>query len=400
MKTNINIALLIIAILAVTVATCTKTKSDSYKEYLKGGEIVYPGRVDTVIVEAGYKRVQLASVLGNDPLVTRLRIFWNNQTDSVDVAVDHTKDTVRVVIPNLIEGNYNFIIYTFDKNGNKSVIFNVTGTVYGDSYVGSLANRTLKTVTQSKNGLQIQLTWGEAAAGELGTEVNYVAEDGTAKKMVVPSTEAVTTLPNYKEQSKLTYRSLYKPDSTAFENFSPAAVEITLPLFERELDKAGFKLVNLTTDVQEGGYGWLQQYMWDEKYNPPGFATRNQVPCWFTIDAGQSAALSRFKVWQANDRLYQLESVKTFELYGSNAPNADGTWDSWTKIGEYTSIKPSGQPVGQNTQADIDYAKAGEEFIAPAGTQAYRYYRFKLLTNWGNRPFMTIEEFTLYTRDR
>lgn len=400
MKTNINIALLIISFLAITLATCTKTKSDSYKEYLKGGGIVYPGRVDTVIAQAGYKRIQLAAVPGNDQLVTRLRIFWNNQADSVEAAVDHTTDTVLIMIPGLVEGNYNFTVYTFDKNGNKSVVFNVSGTVYGDSYISSLANRTLKTVTQSKNGLQLQLAWGEAAAGELGTEVNYVSEDGTNRQIVVPSGEAVSTLPDYKEQSKLTYRSLYKPDSTAFENFSPASVEITLPLFERELDKAGFKLVTLTTDVQEGGYGWLQQYMWDEKYNPPGFATRNQVPCWFTFDAGQSVAINRFKMWQANDRLFKLESVKTFELYGSNDPAADGTWDSWTKIGDYASIKPSGLPVGQNSQTDIDYAKAGEEFTAPAGTQPYRYYRFKLLTNWGNSSFMTIEEFSFYTHNR
>ncbi|WP_167290392.1 DUF4998 domain-containing protein [Paraflavitalea devenefica] len=400
MKTNINIALLILSILAAIGPACTKTRGDAYKDYLKGGEIVYPARVDSVIVQGGYKRIQLSVILGNDPLVNKVRIYWNNQADSVNVGVDHTKDTVPVIIPNLVEGNYNFTIFTFDSANNKSVVFNASGTVYGDSYASSLANRTIKSIVQSKNGLQIMLTWGEAAGGELGTEISYLGNDGTARQIIVPSTETVTTLPDYKELSKLTYRSLYKPDSTAFENFSPPMAEITLPAFERELDKAGFQLVVLPTDVQEGGYGWLQQYMWDEKYNPPGFATRNQVPCWFTVDVGQSAALSRFKVWQANDRLFQLESVKTFELYGSNNPDPDGSWTSWTKLGDYTSIKPSGLPVGQNSQTDIDYAKAGEEFTAPGGTPPYRYYRFKLLTNWGNRSFMTIEEFTFYTHDQ
>lgn len=400
MKASINILLLIASILAVTGPACTKTRGDAYKDHMKGGEIVYPARVDSVIVQAGYKRIQLSVILGNDPLVNRLRIYWNNQADSVNVGVDHTKDTIPVIIPDLVEGNYNFTIFTFDSANNKSVVFDISGTVYGDSYISSLANRTLKSVTQSKDGLQVKLTWGEAAGGELGTELTYLGNDGTPHQIIVPSAETVTTLPDYKELSKLTYRSLYKPDSTAFENFSPPMAEITLPAFERELDKAGFQLVVLPTDVQEGGYGWLQQYMWDEKYNPPGFATRNQVPCWFTVDVGQSAALSRFKVWQANDRLYQLESVKTFELYGSNNPDPDGSWASWTKIGDYTSIKPSGLPVGQNSQTDIDYAKAGEEFTAPAGTQPYRYYRFRLLTNWGNRPFMTIEEFTFYTHDQ
>lgn len=401
MKAIVNEVFYIALLFATLHTACTKTKGDAYKQYMQGGEIVYPGRVDSVTVQAGYKRAQLSVILGNDPLVTRLRIYWNNQQDSLEVPVDHTHDTLAVIVPNLAEGNYNFTLYTLDKTGHTSVVYNASGVVYGDSYISSLTNRTLKTVTQSKNGQQIQLTWADAAGGELRTEINYTGVNGTQQQIMLQASETTITLPDYQGSSKLTYRSLYRPDSTAFEDFSLPAVEITLPAFERQLDKAGFALVNLPTDVQEGGYGWLQQYMWDEKYNPPGFATRNQIPCWFTFDAGAAAAVSRFIVWQANDRLFEKESVKTFELYGSNNPDADGSWASWTQIGgTYTSVKPSGQPVGQNTQADIDYAKAGEVFTAPAGTAPFRYYRFKLLTNWGGGSFMTIEEFTFYTHDK
>jgi hypothetical protein len=399
MKTKIY-SVLMVSVLGVTLATCTKTKNNAYKDYLKGGEIVYPGRVDSVIVQAGNKRARIVAVLGNDPLVNKLRIYWNNKADSIEAPVDHSTDSIKVVIPNLREGNYNFTVHTFDQAGNKSVVAHAAGNVYGDSYISSLSNRTLKSVGLSKDGLQVSLAWGEAAGGELGTEINYTGSDGKAYQVIVPIGESVTVLPNYQEQSKLTYRSLYKPDTTAFEYFSLAPAAITLPLFERELDKAGFQLVTLPTDVQDGGYLWFQHYMWDEVYNPPGFATRNQIPCWFTFDAGVSTSISRFKVWQANDRLYKGESVKTFELYGSNAPAADGSWASWTKIGDYASVKPSGLPVGQNSAADIEYAKAGEEFMAPAATAPFRYYRFKLLSNWGNKSFMTIEEFTFYTHDK
>jgi Domain of unknown function len=173
-----------------------------------------------------------------------------------------------------------------------------------------------------------------------------------------------------------------------------------LPAFERELPKAGFKVLELPTDVKDGGYGWLINFLWDEKYNTPGFATKSIIPCWFTIDCSNAAALSRFKVWQANDRLYMGESVKTFELYGSNQPAADGSWGSWTKIGAYESIKPSGLPIGENSDEDVTYAEAGEAFSIPSGTAPFRYYRFKLLTNWGSGAFMTMEEFTFYTHDK
>jgi hypothetical protein len=402
MKTIPCLILLYMLALAVSLSSCTKTTGDAYKKYEKGGEITYPGRADSILVHAGYNRVQLSVVLGNDPLVTRLRVYWNNQLDSMDVAVKRTagKDTVNVIIPNLIEGNYNFTVFTYDNQNHKSVVVNASGIVYGQNYLNSLVNRVLKSVTQSTDGNKIELSWGEPAAGELGVEVNYIGQTGLTRKIVVPSTQTNTELPDYKESTALTYRSLYKPDSTAFETFSPVYSSVTLPKFERPLDKSKFALLELPTDVAEGGYGWFQKFLWDEKYDPPGFATESKIPCWFTFDSGESASISRFKVWQANDRLYDKESVKTFELYGSNNPNADGSWESWTKIGSYTSVKPSGLPVGQNSDTDITFAKAGEEFIVPAGTAKFRHYRFKLLTNWGNSDFMTMEEFTFYTHER
>ncbi|GAA3986687.1 DUF4998 domain-containing protein [Mucilaginibacter dorajii] len=402
MKTIKYFALLCTMGLLSWLSSCTKTTGDAYKKYEKGGEITYPGRADSVLVNSGYNKVQVAVVLGNDPLVTKLKIYWNNQLDSVEAPVTHTagKDTAKVIIPNLTEGNYNFTIYTYDSQNHKSVVSNASGVVYGPSYLASLTNRTLKSLAPSADGNKIEIAWGVAAGGELGVEVNYTALSGAAKTITVPPTVTATELPDFKESTQLTYRSLYKPDSSAFETFSPALSSVTLPKFERQLSKANFKIVILPTDVLEGGYGWLENYLWDESYNPPGFATQSKIPCWFTFDAGESASIDRFKVWQANDRLYDLQSVKTFELYGSNSPAADGSWASWTKIGSYTSVKPSGLPVGQTTQADIDFAKAGEEFTAPDGTAKFRYYRFKLLTNWGGGNFMTMEEFSFYTRDR
>jgi len=395
-------AILIVTVSMAIFSSCTRTKGDAYKDFQAGGEITYPGRADTVIAGAGYKRIQLSVVLGNDPLVKRIRVYWNNQMDSLDAAVTHTtgKDTANVIVPDLVEGNYNFTVVTFDAENHRSVDFNCSGIAYGDSYVSSLTNRTLKSITQSQNGLQIQLGWGGAAEGDLGTEVSYVGIDGNIHKIVVPATETTTTLPDYQDSSLLTYQSLYKPDATAFEYFSPAPAHATLPAFERQLDKSNFQIRILPGDVLEGGYGWLENYLWDENYDPPGFATQSQVPCWFTFDAGVSASISRFKVWQANDRLYEKESVKTFELYGSDSPDPDGSWASWTLLGSYTSIKPSGLPVGQTSQTDIDYAKAGEEFAVAGGPSKFRYYRFKLLSNWGDGSFMTMEEVTFYTHDR
>jgi hypothetical protein len=401
MKTIKYLAFLLAPCMAMCFTSCTKTTGDAYKKYEKGGEITYPGRADSVQVHAGNGRVQVSVVLGNDPLVTKLRVYYNNMLDSTEVPVTKTvgTDTVNVIIGNLAEGNYNFVIYTYDAKGNKSVPANASGVVYGQSFLNSISNRNLKSVTQAPNG-DVVLSWGEPAGGEINTEINYVDLNGAAKTTYLKASETSTDLPSYKDNSTITYRSLFKPDTTAFEFFSLPALSATLPKFERQFIKSNFKSVILPTDVLEGGYGWLEEFLWNENYDTPGFATQNKIPCWFTFDTGTTASLTRFKIWQASDRLYKDQNVKTFELYGSNSPAADGSWESWTKIGAFTSVKPSGLPVGQNSDADIAFAKAGEEFVPTTKPAKFRYYRFKCFTNWGNGSFMAMGELTFYSTDR
>lgn len=393
-------AILLLGMIGLAAASCSKTRGDAFKDYMKGGEIIYPGRVDTLLVHPGLNRIKMLVVLGNDPLVNQVRVFWNNKADSLTLPVKRTSgiDTVEIMIPNLTEGNYNFSVFTYDAEGHISVVVNATGVAYGPSYTSSLVNRTLKSLETSPDGNQIYLNWGGAAIGETSIEVKYIGLDGQEKTITAQPDELVTILPDYQSRSQLTYRSEYKPDTLAFESYYPPASTATLPMYERQLSKAGFSVLELPTDVKSN-HGWLMPYLWNDNIHS-GFATQNQVPCWFTIDVGQTAALGRIKFWQATDRLYRIENVKTFEMYGSNNPAADGSWGSWTLIGSFTSVKPSGKPVGENTQGDIDYALAGEDFYFAEGTPKFRYYRFKLLTNWGGSAFMTMGEISLFTNDR
>ena len=392
-------AFLFVISMAIIFTSCTK--EDAYKKLEKGGEMTYPGRADSVFFYSGNTRAKLSIVLGNDPLVTKAKVYWNNHADSIELPVKYIpgKDTVNLIIQNLIEGNYNFDIYTFDNQNHRSIVVHVSGVVYGTIFINSLINRNLKSISTSVDGSKLTLSWGNAAVKEIGTQLQYLDINGVSKTLIVPATQNNTELSNYKYGSQMTYKSLFKPDSTSIDTFSPSDSSVTLPLFERQLDKSLFNVMALPTDAHDD-YGWHMQNLWDEVYNPAGFATTPGVPSWFTFDVGVSTTLSRFKTWQSNDRLYDQQSVKTFEVWGSNNPNPDGSWDSWTKLMTCNSVKPSGLPVGQNTDADIAYAKAGEEFFFPVATPKVRYLRFKLLQNWGNRNFMTMEELTFWTHDQ
>ncbi|MEC3878150.1 DUF4998 domain-containing protein [Parapedobacter sp. 10938] len=399
MKRKLLFGCLPVILMAALFVSCIK--QDAYKKFLEGGEISYAGRADSVIAQSGNGRIQLSIVLGNDPNVNKAMAFWNDRRDSAEIQIPESikGDTVRMIIENLAEGTHNFVVYTFDNRNNSSVAVNVSGEVYGENYVSSLSNRQLGEIDYSTDG-KLQLHWESSSPNEVYTEVHYQDQNEEHHSLTVSPEETLTQIEDYYEGAEIRYLSFFKPDSTVFELFAPEMTTVEIPTFERLLDKAGFRDFSLPTDVKDGGYGWLVEYLWNENYNPPGFATQSGIPQWFTLDLGVSTSLSKFKIWQANDRLYEKESVKKFEVWGSDNPDMDGSWDSWTKLMTCESVKPSGLPVGELSSEDIEYAKAGEEFVFPAGTPKTRYLRFKLLENWGNSRFMTIAELSFWTSDR
>ncbi|MFC3199154.1 DUF4998 domain-containing protein [Parapedobacter deserti] len=400
MKRKLLFGCLPVVLMTALFASCIK--QDAYKKFLEGGEISYAGRADSVIARSGNGRIQLSIILGNDPNVNKVRAFWNDRRESAEMQIPESgnRDTVRMVIENLAEGTHNFVVYTFDNKNNSSVAVNVTGDVYGENYVSTLSNRMLGEIRYSSDGKKLQLQWESSPPSEVYTEVHYQDRNNQSRSLTVYPEETLTEIENYNEGAGIQYLSFFKPDSTAFELFFSEMASVEIPKFERLLDKANFKDFSLPTDVKDGGYGWLIEYLWDENYDPPGFATQSGIPQWFTLDLGVSTSLSKFKIWQANDRLYEKESVKKFEVWGSENPDMNGSWDSWTKLMTCESVKPSGLPVGERTSADIEYARAGEEFVFPVGTPKIRYLRFKLLENWGDSHFMTIAELSFWTSER
>src|SRR5690606_27566571 len=80
-------------------------------------------------------------------------------------------DTVRVMLSDMREDVHNFIIYTYDKNGNSSVAANAVGRVYGENYIASLLQRPYKSVSRNNDDLIVK--WSEAENSLIFVEVSY-----------------------------------------------------------------------------------------------------------------------------------------------------------------------------------------------------------------------------------
>jgi len=185
-----------------------------------------------------------------------------------------------------------------------------------------------------------------------------------------------------------------------WNNYSDTLTKELVPVFEKQLDRTKFREVSLPTD-QLAAFGWTMPYLWDgvivnnTNVDKPGFHTSpNGVwPQWFTFSLGVKARLSRFKYWQRGSWVaFTDRNIKKFEIWGSNNPAQDGSWDSWTKLMDGTSVKPSGLPMGTNSPEDIALVGAGEEFIFPDNTPEVQYIRIKVLETWsGSKSFYIMQ---------
>lgn len=204
------------------IASCSKM--NEYKKFAEGGEIPYPGKIDSVVVFSGNGRVLIQGLFKSDPKVANCRIYWNNMRDSIEVPVvrSATTDTLRQFIT-LPENLYNFRIHTFDALGNKSVPVYATGRVYGSAYKESISNRLiLRQMADDDDNVIISWRDIDKTLGAFATEVRYGSTSGTQKTARFLVAETESTIPDYKRGTHIEYRTLYRPDTLSIDTFYTA----------------------------------------------------------------------------------------------------------------------------------------------------------------------------------
>ena len=192
-----------------------------------------------------------------------------------------------------------------------------------------------------------------------------------------------------------------------FLNYTDTVYGTVVPFYEELLDKSLFRQYNLPGDAKIQTVTGGIPLIWDN--NIDHFAQRmltdmvDQEPQFITIDMGQLAKLSRIKIWNyseymsdGNHQFYYRGQTRHFEIWGSEQPDQDGSWDSWTKLGTFENIKPSGLPYGQTSNEDWDAAIAGFDYELDTDVSKVRYLRIKNLENWMGTTWFEILEISVY----
>lgn len=190
-------------------------------------------------------------------------------------------------------------------------------------------------------------------------------------------------------------------------NLSDTAFTELTPIFEELIPKP-FQTFNLPTDTYEAHLANnTVDKIWDNVSGPAGVAVFHTkpgtgMPQHFTFDMKVKAKLSRYKFYHRgppNSYAFKLGAPRKWEIWGSNSPDPQGSWTGWVKLMDCESVKPSGNPVGVNTDEDNLYASTtGEDFTFPEDAPAVRYIRFKTLETWDYLDYIYVGELTFWGR--
>ena len=328
-----------ISLFAGLFAACDEM-DDTYSGFVKGGEIIYLGRVDSVTAYPGLYRIKLSWLLTTDPKITKCRVFWNFGADSVEVPVVRTSetDTVSIIINDLAESVHTFDLRTYDDNGHSSIAVDAVGTVYGDNYTKSLTSRPLKGITS--DGDDFLLTWFGAGSTTIGMELNYLNKDEELEHIIVSTDENPTRLVDALSESTMEYRTLFLPEEEAIDTFYSEWETVELPAAVNTVNYALNKETSTSSSHSERAVDGDLSNPWQ----PSGSDRADDMNVWVSVDLGEVYKISRMHAtWNrtSNIGIYQL-------LYSSDGEN----WD--------VAIEKSD---GFNTDEEISFPKVSARYV-------------------------------------
>lgn len=230
MKKNRIITPLFISLLFITFA-CSEM-NDKHDFYLKDGERIYIGKVDSLHIFPGDNRVQF-NYWVSDPRCKKVGFYWYPENDSVMVNINKVvpSDTLALLIggelgtKSISQGSYTLRVITYDDKGNHSVTTEEVFNVYGDDFRSSLINRPLQSVNYEGASKQLTLNFSEFAINEAerGVQIFYTDADQANKTIHLSSdrlnTDPMVIINNLNPEEEVTYQTLFLPEPTAIDIF-------------------------------------------------------------------------------------------------------------------------------------------------------------------------------------
>ena len=266
--------ILLILMVLLTGYSC-KEQDMMFREYTVDGGLTYPGKAKDVEVYAGKGRVKICWT-NIDPTITSAIIFWNNYQDTLWVNFSKGTELVEQII-NLPEGQYSFVIVTFDDHGNFSIPVEAFGRSYGTLYEQALVNRSpLK--SEYTDDEKVVIDWGDTREGEIGVQIEYTDLGGQKQTEFIESTKTQITISGVNVSERLYYTTVYKPNPAAMDRFYAQTASLKVRSAADWLNMTDMSSLLENNEMpfrgeNENSFGYLQAIGWDA--NEAGAANGN-----------------------------------------------------------------------------------------------------------------------------
>jgi hypothetical protein len=218
-----TICIFAISVFILPVYSCSDM-NELADRFLDEGETIYAALPDSAALSTGNNRVQIEIYVRTTRIKT-VRVYWNDKKDSLDINVDNLPGVYKEVIENCPEKNYIFNLLSFDKYGNKSLPYELSTQVFGETYQKGLLNRGIRSADTDGYGSTVTVNWRTADIdkGAIFTEVHYTNVDGDQVTIKVAPGESTTVIDDYSFDGKIEYRTGYLPSATAIDTFYNAS---------------------------------------------------------------------------------------------------------------------------------------------------------------------------------
>lgn len=210
---------MVLALMGMLFMGCSKM-DDPVAGYIKGGEIIYSTRVDSLKAFPGNKRIKLSWLLPANHSAVKAIVYWNNRAESKELPlVKGNNNTYEYILDNMPEASYLFSLYTFDKNGNQSIKSELSTVAYGDKYRQGLLNRVYIKLSKVSASGSLLINWALAERSQAAVEVEYTNLSGSKLVSVTPAASNETTIASIDFTKPIRYRTIYNPDLKSIDNF-------------------------------------------------------------------------------------------------------------------------------------------------------------------------------------
>lgn len=353
---------------------------------------VAPGPVTNIEVENLHGAAVISYAVPSDPDLLYIKASYITQ-DGIVRETKVSKHNRSISVVGFADtSDYVVSLWAVDQGENQSEVQEVTVRPKRPNYL--LARDSLKAVStfggiivDFKNQYQDDLAYVVITTDSLGnlSPINTYYSDAKSGNFDTRGLE-----------SEETEFGLYVRDR--WGNISDTVFVSLTPLFEQRLDRSQMKGLTLPTDAPLGHRGVISGLFDGDLGNGSYYHSGDAavMPQWFTFDMGTEAKLSRMKYFMRQGFYFTLHNPRVMEIWGSNNPAPDGSFDNWILLASHTQIKPSGLGPGQLSQADTDAALEGETITFPIDAPKVRYIRFKTLRNWSDGTYVNFNEIEMW----